>query len=392
MRVRVVSPWYPDLSSAYSGIFVKKQVDALKQFGHQLFVDNPELYPAPAGQIPERVWGAIEELAAEDFEAAFATNAEAVKVPTPVPTGAGFLGRAESFQRSLGMMDELRPRQFDLTHAHLGIPTGLALTRMEARPLVVTEHQSTLVRVFGEPGGPSAYRTVVERADAFVCVSDHLKGEVLDAIGEDLAWKIEVIPNIVDLTDVAFRVREPIATSNWIYVGTIAIHKGMELLLHSFKEYWMEDPDATLTLVGGGPHQTWVRRFAAASGFASRLTITGAVDHSSIGGYLDSGDVFVHLSQAETFGIASLEAIAAGLPVVSLGHDGARFAWGDFEEKVGRLLPMEASAADVVEAILDLRERADELDLSWGRGQVELRYSAQHIGEQIEAVYLRVLE
>ena len=300
------------------------------------------------------------------------------------------LGRAAAFETALRLKREFLPIEADVTHAHLGIPTGLALLEMQEQPLVVTAHQSTLDRVFGQVGGIGAYREVVRGADAFLCVSEHLKHQVVAAIGAEFAFMIEVVPNVVDLSDIPFRPRNEGALDHWVYVGTVARHKGVELLMKSFKLHRKKNADAVLTIVGDGPHRAWVERFSSASGIAGSLNFVGSVDHDKIGAYLDAADVMVHLSPSETFGITSLEAIGAGLPVVSLRNGGADSTWGDFESAVGRLLPVNAEPEDVVAGVRSLHDHNSDLDSLRGLAEVVARYSQASVGSRLEQIYSEV--
>ena len=133
-----------------------------------------------------------------------------------------------------------------------------------------------------------------------------------------------------------------------------------------------------------------MQRFASANGLSPSVDLVGSVPHHEVGGYLDRADVMVHLSASETFGIASLEGIGAGLPVVSLRNGGAEDAWGDFESRVGRLLPGDAGAADVAEVVMGLGDGDGVLDAEYGRRQVETRFSAERVADLLLEVYGRV--
>lgn len=390
MRVCVISPWYPDRYSAYSGIFVRKQVEAVEALGAEVWVENPEIYPAPPGKVPPEVWEALRELARRDPYAAFDTNGTVTKVPSPVPSRSGYLGRVDAFTRAIRLKREVLPVDVDVTHAHLGIPTGLAALELGDSPIVVTEHQSTLERMLSEPGAVAQYRKVVERADLFICVSGHLRDRILAACGDDLVDRIELLPNIVDLSDIEFRVRSDFRTSNWIYVGSISQHKGVELLVRAFERYRKVNSAATLTIVGEGPHRPWVERYASGRGFRSAMTVTGSLPHSSVGQFLDAADVMVHLSPSETFGIASLEAIGAGLPVVSLRNGGAQDAWGDIESEVGVLLDLSADAGDVVDAVSDIGSGALKLDPERARARVIESFSPDEVGRRLFEIYQKL--
>lgn len=391
MRVHVVSPWYPDSYSRYSGIFVKKQVEALAARGHTVSVENPEIYPAPLGEVPEAVWEAMRRLAKRDPYALCARYGESVKVPSPVRARSGMLGRADAFAEGLTLKRKFLPVTADVFHAHLGVPTGLACLEIGDRPLVVTEHQSTLARVFAQPGGVAAYRMVVEEAAAFLCVSEHLREQIIKAIGDEYAPRVRILPNVVDLDEIQFRLRSEARVEHWIYVGSVFQHKGVELLLRSFRLFKKSQADAKLTIVGDGPHLGWVQRFVSANGLNQSVDLVGSVPHEEVGKHLDPADVMVHLSPAETFGIASLEAIGAGLPVVSLRNGGADSAWGDFEDQVGRLLPLGVGPEEVVAAVNGLYDSDAKLDLESARGEVAVRYSPQSVATALELIYEEVV-
>jgi len=389
VRVQVVTPWYPDDYSPYSGIFIKKQVEALAAVGHEVGVEVPTIYPAPPGDVPDEVFAALNRLADRDTTAVFNQEGEATWIPSPVPSRSGDLGRATAYEQSLRLKRSQLPVEADVTHAHLGIPTGLALLRIGVEPLVVTEHQSTLDRVFSQSGGVEAYEEVVEKVSAFICVSEHLKTRIARAIDPVKADSIEIVPNIVDLSEIPFQEREG-PLEHWLYVGTVAIHKGIELLVKAFKMFREGNRSAALTIVGDGPHRQWVERFVAGSGMSQAVRMVGSVPHAAVGAYLDEADVMVHLSEAETFGISTLEAIGAGLPVVSLRNGGAESAWGDFEPSVGRLLSEDSDAADVAEAVKGLEDDRSSLNPKEGRELVEDRFSPERVASSLSEIYARV--
>lgn len=394
MRVRFVSPWYPDYARAHSGIFVANQVDALRDAGHEVTVETPQIFPAPPGPIPGAVIRSMRALATHSRDAMFAESGGVTYVPTPVPARGGYMGRALAMSDALSLFGEFRDDEPDLVHAHLGIPTAWAVTEADSKsPLVVTEHQSTLAAVFAERSAMRAYAETVHRADAFICVSEHLREQVADGVGEWAREKIEVIPNIVDLADIPLVERPRPEFSSWIYVGGLMPHKGVPTLLRTFAEYArLYDESARLTLVGDGPLENWIREFTTARGLEDSVVLAGTVPHSQLGSYLAEADVMVQLSPAETFGIAPLEGIGSGLPVVSLRNIGAVNAWGDIEEQCGLLVPLNASPSEIASAISDLRDSPGRLRPEFGRETVNDRYSPHVIVNQLVETYERVLD
>lgn len=389
MRVDVVSPWYPDAARPYAGAFVAAQVDALRHRGHEVSVEVPLLYPAPRGNIPPPVRAAIDRLAAERPEAMFNNDGDICYVPSLVPTGSSQLARANVFASSLQLKREVLPGGWDVTHAHLGVPTGKACLDLGNSPLIVTEHQSQLPTLLGEPGFRSAYSETVRAADAFIAVSNVVKRVIVQGLGSWSEDRIEVVPNIVDLSSIPFTDRDSNSFSRWLYVGGLFTHKGIPDLVKAFARFKARiHSEASLTLVGEGPARSWIEGYARRKGMAGAVDLVGAVPPANVSRYLGSADLFVHLSPYETFGISTLEAIGAGLPVISIRNGGADESWGDLEERCGVLLPRHSSPGDVVAAVVALEARGT-LDPRGARQAIEERFAPSVVAGRLEEIYMK---
>jgi glycosyltransferase involved in cell wall biosynthesis len=102
-----------------------------------------------------------------------------------------------------------------------------------------------------------------------------------------------------------------------LFLGRIHEKKGCDLLLRAFGEIATSHPD--LQLVMAGPEQqdaTAWRRLAAESGIADRVVWTGMLTGDAKWGALHSADVFILPSHQENFGLAVVEALACGVPVL----------------------------------------------------------------------------
>jgi glycosyltransferase involved in cell wall biosynthesis len=388
MKVQVVTPWYPDAASVYLGIFVEQQVHALRALGLEVDVEVPHLYAARRGPIPTQLIEAMRTLAERDPAALFRSEGATTWIPSPVPPRSGYAGRSDSFRMALDLKREFLESTGDVVHAHLAVPTASALLDIDARPLVVTEHQSTLDLVLAEPRARELYRRVIHQAAAFMVVSSHLRDRLVKEFGPSIEDRIHVMPNIVDLADISFRPNHDRAMRQWVYVGALIAKKGARLLVESFASFRNTvEPAATLTLVGEGEERAWIDNFARKERISDAITILGARPRAEIGAHLDRADIMVHMSPAETFGIAALEAIGAGLPVVSLGHGGAVGAWGEIESVAGSLLPLDSKPPEVASAVSALVSSPSRLDPVEARNFVVERYSAESISTRLAALY-----
>lgn len=389
MKIRVVSPWYPDYSTPRSGTFVASQVEALKAAGHQIQVQVPQIFPAPAGQVPQMVADSMRTLVGRSVDAMFHTVDEVTYIPSPVPSRSGPLGRTDAMAKSISMLASMEEERPDLIHAHVGLPAGLAVAKSEKDlPLVVTEHWSGLATALENREVAEAYGDLIRNAKGFICVSNHLKGQICTAVGEWASDLIQVVPNVVDLSGIDFRQRDRFGFSSWIYVGGLTRNKGVQTLVRAFDVYVKRhDRSAVLTIVGDGPLRRWIERFSASRGLADAIDVVGPIEHASLSTHLYGADVMVHLSPVETFGIASLEGIASGLPVVSLRSTGADETWGSLEKECGALLDVDSTPSQIAAAVAALRDSAESLDIAMGRSMIERRYSPNVVARQLVGIY-----
>jgi glycosyltransferase involved in cell wall biosynthesis len=109
--------------------------------------------------------------------------------------------------------------------------------------------------------------------------------------------------------------RSPVGPFTVVCVANMRPAKGHELLVEAFKEVVREVPGARLLLVGGGPWSSRGSEHVRQLGIETAVDFVGPVD--DVWPFLSKAHVAVLPSHNETFGIAALEAMAAGLPVVA---------------------------------------------------------------------------
>jgi glycosyltransferase involved in cell wall biosynthesis len=142
---------------------------------------------------------------------------------------------------------------------------------------------------------------------------------------------IEVIPNGVDLSK--FHNAKPFARAQFgfteqdillVYAGRIAPEKNINFLLQSFAGIAQLIPNVYLLIVGGGKRQFEddLQEAIARFGIGSRVHSTGMIAYDDIPSYLSMCDIFVTTSVAESFGMTTVEAMGAGLPVMGIHSAG----------------------------------------------------------------------
>ena len=129
--------------------------------------------------------------------------------------------------------------------------------------------------------------------------------------------KVTVVPNGIDLDTVA--TAYPAASgTDLIVVGRLMPHKRVDMLLQVVAQLHAEGLPVTCRVIGIGPQQEELHRLAKDLGIAGAVDFCHDVtEHKDLYGMLKAARVGVFPSSREGFGIAVLEALAAGLPVVT---------------------------------------------------------------------------
>ena len=153
-----------------------------------------------------------------------------------------------------------------------------------------------------------------------------------------------VIPNPVDLPGAGRRRSDGRTLTA---VGRLVPQKGFDLLLRAFAEVAPEFPDWRLVIWGEGADREVLEAERAALGLDDRVDMPGVTEAPGI--WVDTADAFVLSSRFEGWGIVLLEAMAAGLPVVSFDC-----RWGPremIEDGENGLLVEPESVAAMAEAL-----------------------------------------
>jgi glycosyltransferase involved in cell wall biosynthesis len=226
---------------------------------------------------------------------------------------------------AVGLLRRLmRDGEYDIVHTHLyrACVFGRIAARLAKVPHVVaTEHSlgDGLIEGRRTSAGVRALYVATERlGDSTIAVSGAVAARLR-------AWgvapeRISVIPNAIDAQEFRYdpevrragRARLGIAPDALVVggIGRMVPEKRFERLILAVRDV----PDATLLLVGDGPFLDVLKGFAEEQGIADRVVFTGAVEHTRE--VLCAMDVFASPSDQETFGLAVLEALAGGLPVL----------------------------------------------------------------------------
>ena len=291
---------------------------------------------------------------------------------------------------------------YQLVHSHYWLSgwAGQALSQELKAPHVVTFHTLGLIKMqsrAGEVEPPE--RQIVERelmasAQRIIAFSPHERDAMVRLYNAD-ANRIEMAPCGVDLT--LFRpldqqqARERLGLNGervFLYVGRLEPLKGLDLLLHTAAQLETCEPIRVL-VVGGGTNGDQevdeLRRLARTLNVEDIFDFVGRVDQEDLPLYYNAADVCVVPSYYESFGLAALESMACGTPVVASrvgglstivqhGHTGYLKSWRCPEGFANSLEMIVASSKLRRSMGLAARKRAESMGWDQVAGQVSRLY------------------
>ena len=216
-------------------------------------------------------------------------------------------------QRIRLLRKELRRLSPDLAISFLTRMNVLSIlaTLGSSVPVVVSERNNPAVQTFG-PFWETLRRRLYPRAFGLVTLT---KG-AMSRFPLEQRVRSWVIPNEANVpAGLQMRRGQKIVAA----VGRLVPQKGFDLLLEAFARIGNEHVDWTLVIWGEGPERSRLEKKRDALGLRGRVHLPGVTRRPGL--WIETADVFVLSSRYEGWGVVLLEAMTAGLPVVSFDCD-----------------------------------------------------------------------
>ncbi len=183
-------------------------------------------------------------------------------------------------------------------------------------PLVITWHEVWEDYWYEYLGRKGFFGRVIERLSARLPIShiavSSLTKNGLRSIGvpED---KITVIPNGIDFEYIR-KISKSEEACDVLFAGRLIKDKNVDVLIDSISKM----KNTTLCIIGDGPEKERLAARAEGLNLGGRIQFLGSMDYEEVMARMKSAGVFVLPSTREGFGIVLLEAMAAGLSVISV--------------------------------------------------------------------------
>jgi glycosyltransferase involved in cell wall biosynthesis len=286
------------------------------------------LLPALAERGIDAVFVGLDDPAWNPADFYSALTVPALRIPAPRDVDPILLARL------------VRGLDADVVHTHLvhaDLYGGVA-ARLRGSRLVSTKHNDDPFRT-----GSFRYveRGLARLADRVVAISDSLRRFTVERVGVPAA-KVETIRYGLDEPPIAWGENPPDAVPDeaTILVSTSRLtrQKGVDVAVRTLAEL---PPETVLVVLGEGPERQSLEMLARALGVEARLFLPGRVP--DVAAWLRRASVYVQPARWEGFGLAVLEAMVSGLPVVATNVSSLPELVGDGD--TGVLVPPDDPAA-----------------------------------------------
>ncbi|HEY7986817.1 MAG TPA: glycosyltransferase [Methylophilaceae bacterium] len=278
--------------------------------------------------------------------------------------------RLMKYSHAMQHLPQFRSEMYDIIHVQTPFVAhylGLKLSRLLRIPCVETYHTffeeylhhyvPFLPKGLMRMGARRFSRSQGNSLDGMVIPSQPM----LDVLREyGVTSPAEIIPTGLEPSSFApgdgpgFRERYGIAQDRpmMLFVGRVAFEKNIGFLLEVLQSVRQQIPDILLLIAGEGPARAGLEQSAEKMGLGNNVKFLGYLDRNTeLNNCYRSADIFVFSSRTETQGLVLLEAMAQGVPVVSIAEMGtkdvlkdgegvliAREEIGDFSAKITGLL------------------------------------------------------
>ena len=298
------------------------------------------------------------------------------------------------------MVDVVKHDNLDILHVHYAIPHASAAFMAKQIlasqgidiPVVTTLHGTDITLVGKDPSFEPVITFCINQSDAVTAVSESLKEDTYKHFSTNRI--IDVIPNFIDMDEQPkerdMELRRRYAADNepiLCHISNFRKVKRVEDVLHVFKQVNDKIPSRVL-LVGDGPERYKLEEVCREIGLCDRVIFLGKVPSTKE--VLRISDVFMLPSKTESFGLAALEAMAVGVPVISSNTGGIPevnvHGVTGYLSNVGDVDDM---AKNTIELLKDQEKLAEFRENSLNRARY---FNKDRVVSEYEAVYSSLVQ
>lgn len=273
----------------------------------------------------------------------------------------------------------------DVLHAHFA-NFGYAALQLREKgniPLVVTEHSSRINQPAINPRLYSVAQQVYYKADGLIAVSPTLSENINKQFGVTPTY----IPNVVDVDTFRYQPRKGDGTFRMVSTGNLINTKRMDLTIEAFHKAFSSNSQVELIIFGEGTKRKELESQIRKLGMEKRIRLMGMCSRNEIAKQLLNSDCFVLASESETFGVAYVEALACGVPVIATRCGGPEVF---ITERNGIMVDVN-NVDQLADAMLLMREKVDYYRREEIALDIRKSFSPDSVAKRIMQLYDKVI-
>ncbi|WP_176960179.1 glycosyltransferase family 4 protein [Lentzea jiangxiensis] len=246
---------------------------------------------------------------------------------------AGFPFTVHRLRSGWGAQGRLRavlaPLRPDVVHAHVSVVSPLGWAGVDVAVELSVRAVVSVHSLWVGPGVLAARLAGLKswaRNQVTVAAVSSLTADRVRRTCPELP--VHLVPNGIDVG--WWRVPHPPDRSGGVHVvavGRLVSRREPMSLLKAVREV-AGSSDVRVTIVGDGPERAKAEAYARRCGLASAVSFAGVLRRTEIRDLLAGADLFVNPARREAFGVATVEALSSGVPVVAMAESGVNdFVW-----------------------------------------------------------------
>ena len=393
MNLLVISTRYPLPTGSLDGIFVKSQVDFLKNYFNRVVVIAtspyiPKLISKFLSSKRQRE-SKMKDYTYENVEVYYTHD-----LILPLKSYKKVWGDL-AFKKSINILKKANFKP-NIIHGHFTWPSGyvaIHLSKKLSIPVILTAHGYDVYDLpFRDNFWFNKTKYILHSSNHIITVSIRNK-DILTNRLKIPSSKISVIPNGYDKNlfypmnkkESSKKLNLPLDKKIILTVGNLQPIKGHKYLLLAFSKVIKKEKDVFLIIVGNGPEKDNLKKLIAKLNLEKNVLLAGAKPHNEIPLWMNAADIFVLPSLNEGNPTVIFEALGVGLPFVGTTVGGVPEIITS--EDYGSLCPP-ANPECLAEKILIALEK------DWDKEKIRKyakQFTWENIAKEILKIYTKVL-
>ncbi|GLR19718.1 N-acetyl-alpha-D-glucosaminyl L-malate synthase BshA [Portibacter lacus] len=298
------------------------------------------------------------------------------------------------------MVDVVLHENLDILHVHYAIPHAavayMAQQILKSRgkfiPIVTTLHGTDITLVGNDPAFSPVVEFSINFSNGVTAVSNHLREATFDSF--NITNEIEVIYNFIDferfnkIDKNHFKMAiSPNGEKIIAHTSNFRKVKRVQDVIMAFAKIHKEIP-SKLLLIGDGPERNNLEQLCRTIGLCDHIRFLGK--QNAVEELLAVADLFIIPSENESFGLAALEAMACGVPVISSNAGGLPEL--NLDGKTGYTLDVGDVDGMAEKGIYILKDEATHTQFSEAAYAHAKTFDIKNILPKYEAYYEKVIE